>query len=371
LTARTPSLRLPGKAALAAGILAASLSLGAHAVSPIPSAAPAPQGRWRNASLAEYRAHLSELISLVVACEKARDLKNCDPLLVGPDDRIPLSGGGEPRLVRYGWLRVLFFKAEEPDEPPAKPPARAEKNGSQLGDTQPAPLTTGQLLVAAESRLAGDFAQASAPLPRPPAYSEDRKIMGAVLAGRDFRGIEQPSVRDAVMEKISGWLNHLLQSATRLRARSAWIGRVLVWGFVLGVCVVLALFLVQLERRWRARLVPERPAPAPSAASARDWQLWLGDARRAADLGLWREAVHFVYWAVIARLESRRLWPADRARTPREYLLLVAAEDPRRSRLAALTSAFERIWYGGRSAVESDYRDAESLARSLIEGGAG
>ena len=62
-------------------------------------------------------------------------------------------------------------------------------------------------------------------------------------------------------------------------------------------------------------------------------------------------------------------WPADRARTPREYLALVAAEDPRHAGLASLTGSFERTWYGGRAAAESDYLKAEELAASLIAGG--
>jgi hypothetical protein len=124
---------------------------------------------------------------------------------------------------------------------------------------------------------------------------------------------------------------------------------------------------MKLERRWRIRLVPES-GPGAGAASARDWQLWLADARRAAAAGLWREAIHFVYWAAISRLEAKRLWPADRARTPREYLALVAPEDPRRTRLATLTGSFERVWYGGRAAAESDYRKAEELAAGLISG---
>ena len=70
----------------------------------------------------------------------------------------------------------------------------------------------------------------------------------------------------------------------------------------------------------------------------------------------------------ISRLESKRLWPADRARTPREYLALVAPEDPRRDSLAALTRSFERTWYGGREAGEEDYRAAESLASGLVSG---
>ena len=67
--------------------------------------------------------------------------------------------------------------------------------------------------------------------------------------------------------------------------------------------------------------------------------------------GQWREAIHFLYWASIARLESRRLWPADRARTPREYLALLAGTDPRKTNLTALTRSFERTWYGGRAAA--------------------
>jgi hypothetical protein len=123
-----------------------------------------------------------------------------------------------------------------------------------------------------------------------------------------------------------------------------------------------------LESRWRVRLVPDDAGPATNAASARDWQLWLEDARRAAGAGLWREAIHYVYWASISRLESKRLWPADRARTPREYLALVAPDDPRRARLAQLTGSFELTWYGGRTAGERDYRRAEELAKGLIAG---
>jgi hypothetical protein len=139
-------------------------------------------------------------------------------------------------------------------------------------------------------------------------------------------------------------------------------------GFIVIVCVGLAWVLLQLERRWRIRLIPDNDLPAAGAASARDWQLYLADARRAAAAGQWREAIHFAYWAAISRLESKRLWPADRARTPREYLALVAASDPRRAGLATLTGSFERVWYGGRAAGESDYKQAEELVDKLIAG---
>jgi hypothetical protein len=180
--------------------------------------------------------------------------------------------------------------------------------------------------------------------------------MRQVLAGRDFRNLETSTARDTLLEKLGEWLNLLWENAAKLQARAAWVGRVIVWGFILVVCVGLAWGLLQLERRWRIRLIPESDGPAAGAASARDWQLWLADARRAAAAGQWREAIHFVYWATISRLESKRLWPADRA------------EDPRRAGLATLTGNFERTWYGGRAADKSDYSQAEELADELISG---
>ena len=195
--------------------------------------------------------------------------------------------------------------------------------------------------------------------------------MSQVLAGREFRDLKQPTGRDTALEKLGDWLNHFFANVDKMRARSAWVGRALIWGFFVAVAIGLAWGLMQMERRWRIRMVPMNDGPSPDAASARDWQLWLADARQAAAEGLWREAIHFVYWAAISRLESKRLWPADRARTPREYLALIAPEDPRHHGLASLTKSFERTWYGGREAGEADYRRAEALAGDLISGGSG
>jgi hypothetical protein len=322
--------------------------------------------RWRDVSIEDYRQHLETLASLVDACTTGRNLRSCDPSLIGPDDRVPLVDGSrtEQRIVRYGWLRVLFSKAEDPDEPVAKLP----KPG-HVEQTEQDHSTTSQLLKDAKQRIEIDLAQSHAPVAVDPFHAQERVIMQQVLAEPDFRDI-QPSVRDSVLEKFGNWLNRLFESAANLKARSAWVGRALVWGFVLAVCVALVWSLLRLERRWRIQLTPDLDRPLPGAPSARDWQLWLEDARKAAASGLWREAIHFLYWAAISRLESRRLWPADRARTPREYLALVAPEDPRQPGLSQLTSTFERVWYGGRSAGEGDYKKAEALASTLISGGA-
>jgi hypothetical protein len=80
----------------------------------------------------------------------------------------------------------------------------------------------------------------------------------------------------------------------------------------------------------------------------------------------WREAVHHVYWAAISRLESSGLWPADRARTPREYLRLLRADHSLQTDLRGLTRSFERIWYGHRPAGEQQYREARAWMDRLV-----
>ena len=383
---------------LASAALAAALAVG-FCTLPACSEDPAdqPTGHWRDVSLAEYRQHLVELNAMVEACAKARDTKSCDSELAAEDDRVPLMNtpNGERRLVRYSWLRLLLLKAQSKDESPEgaqgkannksqnKPEESPEEKAQSRPDdgpeetleveaVRPPKLTISQLLQAAEARLTEEIAQADSAAAGPPAaapdHAQERATMKQVLAGRDFRGLESHTTRDSILEKLSAWLNRFFESIGKLHASLVWAGRVMVWGFILAACVGLAWGLLQLERRWRIRLVPESDGPAAGAASARYWQLWLNDARRAAAAGQWREAIHCVYWAAISRLESKRLWPADRARTPREYLALVAAEDPRRVGLATLTGSFERSWYGGRTAGESEYLQAEKLADGLISG---
>ena len=318
-------------------------------------------------SMEGYQQHLGRLESALETCSQGRDAKSCDPALIGNDDRISLSAGtgAERRVVRYAWLRALFLKAATKEESGDK----GKGDAKPRANVQPEP-STAQLLKDAKTRLEKELEQAHAPRVTATDHAKERAIMHEVLAGKEFRNLQEQTVQDSVMEKFARWLNHLFASAGFLKTRAAWIGRLIVWGFILGVCVVLVYSLIRLERRWRVRLTPEdEQMPGPGAASARDWQLWLEDARRSAARGEWREAIHFLYWAAISRLESRRLWPADRARTPREYLALVAQEDPRRPGLSQLTSTFERFWYGGRAAAESDYAAAESVATGLISGG--
>lgn len=336
-----------------------------HATGRIPDL-PAPTANSsHDASLDEYRAHLQDLAALVDACAKARDTKSCDPALVGPDDRVPLATNAEQRLVHFGWLRVLLAKAQEKDKDAGKPKAKPAGGEQSDESALPPPPTTTELLKAAETRLAQDLAQTNSATTVAMDHTQQRQTMKQVLAERDFRNVNEPTVKNALLEKLGNWLNKLFESAAHLGVHAKWVGQVIVWGFILAICVGLVWGLLQLEQRWRLRPATESDSFSTGVVSAREWQLWIEDARKAAATGQWREAIHFLYWAAISRLESKRLWPADRARTPREYLALLKGTDPRKTNLTALTRSFERTWYGGRDAQASDFNAALEQAAAL------
>jgi hypothetical protein len=64
-------------------------------------------------------------------------------------------------------------------------------------------------------------------------------------------------------------------------------------------------------------------------------------------------------------MEGKKLWRHNRARTPREYLMLLEPGSGMQLALRRLTKLFERIWYGLRPAAESDYTSALVLFEEL------
>ena len=96
-----------GRAAILAAALAAIAAPAQTPASPSTQAAV----RWRDVSMEDYRQHLQALSTLVDTCATARNLKSCDPSLIGPDDRVPLANGSSTRAApRAVWLapRVVF-----------------------------------------------------------------------------------------------------------------------------------------------------------------------------------------------------------------------------------------------------------------------
>lgn len=322
---------------------------------------------WRDVSLAEYRQHLEDLDVLVSSCQAAQAKKDaaqmssaCNPEQVGPDNRVHWQAGAaaETREVRYDWLRAALGFASKKDHP-AQPMALTLGAGAKTP-----PPSADSLLAQAHQRLQQDAKQAEDPQQAGTDYANERKALNAILAERAYRGVTEVSPRERFLEWFYNLLDKFLASLVRLGSRAPWIAWALRGLLLAAIATAFIWLLIRIERRARVKLVPDE-VPAPGAPSARDWQLWYQDAADMAAKHRWREAIHFLYWASIALLESRRLWPADRARTPREYLALLAASDSRKPSLAELTRSFERTWYGGREANALDFHEALELVRAL------
>jgi hypothetical protein len=387
---------------LATGLaLILQLGLLSHSLAAVPfvetppsaSVVAAPPAASSAISLAGYRARLQSLDQLVAACQRETTPANCRSDQVGPDIQVALSAG--TRSIRFGWLRALLDQAaQKQNEKAQAEKEKADKKQSATITAEspefPVPTLT-QRLENARKRIADDaqltgqlIAQqasqstnpAAPPVAKRPAkasanISAQRRALTAILAAKEYNAaVVGRSLKDRLLEKVANWINKALDNLAKAGAKSKWIGLTAEIGFGLLLCLALAWFLIRLERQGRlARFNPAMVPNGGSAASARDWQLWLQDAHQAAARSAWRDAIHLLYWASISRMESSGLWPADRARTPREYLALLSAESDQRSNLIALTRSFENTWYAGRSAAEADFLQAEQLAASLGAGG--
>lgn len=318
-------------------------------------------------SLAEYRAHLENLDKLVDGCQKQRSAEACDRANVSADDLVQWTSAGVTveREVRYDWLRDLLDRAGKKSEAEGagkSGPGTVVKAGKDA--TKPKDPSVDTLLTQARQRLAEDWKQASTDEGAGPGYDDERQRLNTILARKEYQGVSESSARERFLEWLANWLDGALTKLAQFGARSPWIAFTLRALLLVAICLGLVWALIRIERKSRIKLAPE-PQAVSGAPSAREWQLWLADARAMAEQGFWREAIHFLYWAAIARLESRRLWPADRARTPREYLRMLPPADPRLHDLTTLTRSFERTWYGGREAGPSDFKAAEKLAAEL------
>ena len=326
---------------------------------------------WRDVTVAQYQQHLKDLDAIVAACQNQRSQQSgagaaqtkfpaCDPAQIGPDSRVQglSAAASQTREVRYDWLRSVLERAEN------KTGATQKSIFGAIPRANKKPVSMDALLAAARQRLKDDAAQVENPVAATTNYSDERKSLNSILAQRAYRGVIEESAMGRLREWFYNLLDKLFSGLVRFGSNAPWIVWLLRILLLVAICTALVWFLLRIERRSRIRLIPEIEL-ATGAPSAREWQLWLRDAQAMAAQGQWREAIHFLYWASIARLESKRLWPADRARTPREYLALLAGTDPRKPNLSALTRSFERTWYGGRAAQASDFNAALELAAML------
>jgi hypothetical protein len=187
---------------------------------------------------------------------------------------------------------------------------------------------------------------------KPPAdVSASRNQLNSILARPEFRDVRGPNWLD----RLKHWLVESLLRILRRVFRSVAIPTISkFFVYALMAVALLALGYVAYRTIWRGREVLE-VVPKDLPISAKQWTIWLTEARAAAARGEWRDAIHLAYWAGISFLEGQGFWKPDRARTPREYLRLLSGSSEHRETLTALTQIFEIAWYAKRDANEETF----------------
>jgi hypothetical protein len=306
-------------------------------------------------SLNQYTQKLDRLRMVAEAC--AQELPNnnpptgtCDPSLVGPDVMVSITGG--KRAVSFEWLRDALRLAASPEA--SKDKHDAEKEAPrELND--------------ARSRLAEmiqevnqEPASLSASVFVPGNVSNIRRKLDGILESGDYPQAKAPTLLEKIWGDFLRWLlNSIVKAMPSGSSPSAiYLLELTVIAIPCGLLIWWFIRRLQVQRLG----LSGDNAPHSSAPSAQGWQEWLEQGQSLGREGRWREAIHHVYWAAISCLESRRLWPADRTRTPREYLGLLSGNPETRADLSSdlnsLTRSLEHTWYGGLQASEKDFAEA-------------
>jgi len=183
--------------------------------------------------------------------------------------------------------------------------------------------------------------------------SDSRTELNSILAGSEFRDVHGPTWWDRVKRWMIGKLIRLVSKLFRSTSIPT-VGKYFVYGLI-GLAGLGLLYLVYRSIFQNPEF--EEVVPKDLPVSAKEWTVWLSEARAAAGRSDWRDAVHLAYWAGISFLERQGLWKPDRARTPREYLRLISPQAEQRETLGALTQIFELTWYAKRPAGESTFSE--------------
>src|SRR5215472_15782538 len=203
--------------------------------------------------------------------------------------------------------------------------------------------------------------QAAAARQVPPEAGARRAQLNEILSRREFRDVHGQTWSDRLKQRISDLIRELLSRVVSSSAIPV-ISDVLVYALIVIAVLALAYWMYRSLREGGGL---ESIMPTPVPVSAKAWPLWLADARAAAARGDWNNAIHFAYWAGISFLEAQGAWQPDVARTPREYLRLLAPTSAHRVVLRSLTTRLETVWYGMQFADEKEFRQTIAELESL------
>jgi hypothetical protein len=187
---------------------------------------------------------------------------------------------------------------------------------------------------------------------QPDGADATRKRLDEILASREFSRVRGPSALELWKQRVGAWILKQLRKISPKVPDLQDVGQIFVWVMIGLAAGVAGVWLYRISRDSVAGGSREI---LPFLPSSRGWHEWLAQAREQAAQGNWRDAIHLGFWAAVSRLESKGVWPPDKARTPREYLTAIPTSSSSREPFSVLTRKFEASWYGARPTTETDF----------------
>src|ERR1035441_1446042 len=186
-----------------------------------------------------------------------------------------------------------------------------------------------------------------------PDFSSRHSSLNKILSRSEFRNVHGQTWIDRLKQRLTDLLFRLLG---RMFSSSVIpvVSNILVYGLIAVAVLALAYWMYHSLREG-ARLETIMPVAVP--VSAKEWPIWMSEARAAAARGEWRDAIHLAYWGGISFLEAQGAWRPDSARTPREYLRLLPPTSAHHPTLRALTMRLEGVWYGMQTAGADGFHE--------------
>lgn len=144
------------------------------------------------------------------------------------------------------------------------------------------------------------------------------------------------------------------------------------WGWLLPVLIILILLFTLFRLRRGVYYTPHVEGDEGSASmpSGEEVHHWWAEGELRAEQGDYREGIRYLFQAVLAALEERKVLTRGDHKTNREYRQEVEQNGSGLlSLFSALILRFDLVRYGQLQAGEGDYREFRQLSAPLVKRG--
>ena len=290
-------------------------------------------GSSRQLTAPQFVAQIEGLASAIEAADGRAAARLAESI---PDSQHVVAGA-DTYEVRLDWLRTAVRL------PDADREAWAVRRDELVGRLR---------AIAREARAPG------APRDR----ADARRALTTVLAQKSFQRMRTQSWQADLQRRIARWVTDFLEKTFGRAVAQRNVALFVTWAASIAAVLVLVVWLIRVSSRRRQ----DRPMTVGPLQMFRQPGHLLGlEAATLIRGGRIREGARIAYRAAVNRLEEEGALSVDEARTPREYLRLLPPMHRRHATLSALTTTFERIWYGSRAAAPDEGDKILALLQDL------